>query len=89
MICRAFFSPKAQQQDFKLLLPWLTDHAATYRIRRFVPEEPMPVQADQGPPSPEKGTTGGPVVRGGSGHEVQRFRFVAARSSAIDVRLDG
>jgi tetratricopeptide (TPR) repeat protein len=42
---------------------WLADHAGTYRIRRFVPEEPMPVKADQDPPSPEKPTTGGPVVR--------------------------
>jgi tetratricopeptide (TPR) repeat protein len=43
---------------------WLADHAATYRIRRYVPEEPMPVKADQGPPSPEEQPGGGPVVRG-------------------------
>ena len=43
---------------------WLADHAATYRIRRYVPEEPMPVKADQGPPSPEKQTWGGAAVRG-------------------------
>jgi tetratricopeptide (TPR) repeat protein len=43
---------------------WLADHAATYRIRRYVPEEPMPVQADEGPPPPENQTGGGGVVRG-------------------------
>src|SRR5262249_14201325 len=29
---------------------WLAEHAATYRIRRYVPEESMPVRAEQGPP---------------------------------------
>jgi tetratricopeptide (TPR) repeat protein len=43
---------------------WLADHAATYRIRRYIPEEPMPVQPDQAPPSPEKQTWTGAVVRG-------------------------
>jgi tetratricopeptide (TPR) repeat protein len=42
---------------------WLADHAATYRIRRYVPEEPMPGKADQSRPSPENQTRGG-VVRG-------------------------
>jgi tetratricopeptide (TPR) repeat protein len=32
---------------------WLAEHAATYRIRRYVPEEPMPSDADQGPPPSE------------------------------------
>jgi tetratricopeptide (TPR) repeat protein len=43
---------------------WLADHAATYRIRRYVPEEPMPVKEDQRHPSPENQTWGGAVVRG-------------------------
>jgi tetratricopeptide (TPR) repeat protein len=43
---------------------WVADHTATYRIRRYVPEEAMPAQADQGPPSPENRTRGGAVVRG-------------------------
>jgi tetratricopeptide (TPR) repeat protein len=43
---------------------WLAHHAATYRIRRYVPEEPMPVKADQSPPSPENDSWGGAVVRG-------------------------
>jgi tetratricopeptide (TPR) repeat protein len=43
---------------------WLADHAATYRIRRYVPEEPMPAQADQSPSSPENQARGGGVVRG-------------------------
>jgi tetratricopeptide (TPR) repeat protein len=42
---------------------WLADHAATYRIRRYVPEEPMPVHEDQGPPPSEKPTRGGSVVQ--------------------------
>src|SRR5262249_55236918 len=43
---------------------WLADHTATHRIRRYVPEEPMPLKADQGPPSPENSTRDGTVVRG-------------------------
>jgi tetratricopeptide (TPR) repeat protein len=43
---------------------WLAENTATYRIRRYVPEEPMPVKADQDPPSPEKPTEGSSVVRG-------------------------
>jgi predicted Zn-dependent protease len=43
---------------------WLADHAATFRIRRYIPEEPMPVEADQGPSSPEKQTWRGAIVRG-------------------------
>jgi tetratricopeptide (TPR) repeat protein len=42
---------------------WLAENAATYRIRRYIPEEPMPDEADQGPPSPEKQTGTGSVVR--------------------------
>ncbi|HEV3256700.1 MAG TPA: tetratricopeptide repeat protein [Gemmataceae bacterium] len=43
---------------------WLGNHAATYRIRRYVPEESMPSNEDQGPPAAEQRTWGGPVVRG-------------------------
>jgi tetratricopeptide (TPR) repeat protein len=43
---------------------WLADHAATYRIRRYVPEEPMPLKADQGPPSPENAARDGGILRG-------------------------
>lgn len=38
---------------------WLAGHAATYRIHRYIPEEQMPVKADQGPPSPERKTGDG------------------------------
>jgi tetratricopeptide (TPR) repeat protein len=41
---------------------WLAENAATYRIRRYVPEEPMPVNEGQGPPSLKKQTGGGPVM---------------------------
>jgi hypothetical protein len=40
---------------------WLGEHAATYRIRRYVPEEPMPPDEDQGPPS-ETEARGGAVL---------------------------
>jgi tetratricopeptide (TPR) repeat protein len=36
---------------------WLAAHAATYRIHRYVPEEPMPDQADQDLPSADKQAT--------------------------------
>jgi tetratricopeptide (TPR) repeat protein len=41
---------------------WLADNAATYRIRRYVPEESMPAAEDQGPPSAEPQSGGGSVV---------------------------
>jgi predicted Zn-dependent protease len=42
---------------------WLSDNAATYRIRRYVPEEPMPAPEDRGPPPSENQARGGPVVQ--------------------------
>jgi tetratricopeptide (TPR) repeat protein len=42
---------------------WLSANAATYRIRRYVPEEPMPVPEDRGPPPAENRARGGPVVQ--------------------------
>jgi tetratricopeptide (TPR) repeat protein len=37
---------------------WLAGHAATYRIRRYIPEEPMPDEASRESPSPEDQTGG-------------------------------
>jgi tetratricopeptide (TPR) repeat protein len=37
---------------------WLGEHADTYRIRRYVPEEPMPPEQDQGPPPSEQEAPG-------------------------------
>jgi predicted Zn-dependent protease len=43
---------------------WLGENAATYRIRRYVPEDSMP-SGEDAPPSPaEQKTWGGPLVRG-------------------------
>jgi tetratricopeptide (TPR) repeat protein len=56
-------SPRSLSDVAAAAEKWLADHAAAYRIRRYIPEEPMPVTADQGPPSPEKQTGTGSVVR--------------------------
>jgi tetratricopeptide (TPR) repeat protein len=42
---------------------WLGEHADTYRIRRYVPEEPMPVNQGQGPAPSEKQARGGTVLQ--------------------------
>jgi hypothetical protein len=42
---------------------WLADHRETYRIRRYIPEERIPVETDQGGSSTENQTGGG-----GDGH---------------------
>jgi tetratricopeptide (TPR) repeat protein len=41
---------------------WLGEHADTYRIRRYVPEEPMPLDENQGPPPSEQQAPGRAVL---------------------------